>query len=155
MMKRKHFITTLLALFICTATFSQKKRQRISRDKIKAYKIAYITEQLNLTEKESEKFWPIYNLFDEKLHQLRSQESSRIRKLLSDEGGINDITESDAKEVMLSVSAIRDKTHKTYKEYYSKLKEVLSYKKILKLLSAEQGFKKSLFERLKKSRNKE
>lgn len=155
MMKRKHYIATLLALFICTASFSQKKKQRLSKDKIRAYKIAYITEQLNLTQKESEKFWPIYNLYDEKLHQLRSQESSRIRKLLSDEGGINDISEADAKDVMLSVSEIRDKTHTTYKEYYSKLKEVLSYKKILKLLSAERGFKRSLIERLKKSRKKE
>ena len=155
MMKRTHYIAALLTLFICTTAFSQKKKKRISRDKIKAYKIAYITEQLNLTEKESEKFWPVYNLYDEKLHQLRSQESSRIRKLLSDEGGINDISESDAKDVISSVSEIRDKTHNTYKEYFNKLKQILPYKKILKLLSAERGFKKRLFERLKKTRKKE
>ncbi|MFY0629540.1 MAG: hypothetical protein JXR05_04105 [Flavobacteriaceae bacterium] len=155
MMKRKQYILALLVLLISTAAFSQKKKQRISRDKIKAYKIAYLTEQLNLTEKESEKFWPVYNLYDEKLHQLRRQESSRIRKLLSDEGSLNDISESDAKDVIQSVSKIKDKTHNTYKEYFNKLKQVLPYKKILKLLSSERAFKKHLFERLKKAREKE
>ena len=37
-----------------------------NRDKIKTLKIAFITEKLDLSEQEAQKFWPIYNKYDKK-----------------------------------------------------------------------------------------
>lgn len=40
-------------------------------EKIEALKIAFITQQLNLTPEEAQKFWPIYNTYKEELAALR------------------------------------------------------------------------------------
>ncbi len=42
-------------------------------DKIKALKIAFITEKLNLSEKEAQQFWPIYNSYHEDMSNLKRQ----------------------------------------------------------------------------------
>jgi len=44
----------------------------MNNDRVKAYKIAYITDQLSLTEKEAQKFWPIYNAHEELMRKFRA-----------------------------------------------------------------------------------
>src|SRR4051794_7602152 len=43
------------------------------RDRIYAARAAYITERINLTADQSEKFWPIYNEYTDKRQGLRKQ----------------------------------------------------------------------------------
>ena len=38
---------------------------------MKAHKIAYITQKLNLTSEEAQVFWPVHNELENKLHELR------------------------------------------------------------------------------------
>ncbi len=40
-------------------------------DKIEALRIAYITQQLNLTPEEAQKFWPVYNSYKNDLQTMR------------------------------------------------------------------------------------
>ena len=40
-------------------------------EKIEALKVAYITQQLNLTPEEAQRFWPIYNAYKNELTTLR------------------------------------------------------------------------------------
>ncbi len=150
-MRKIHYILPIVVLFISTSVFSQK-RKRMSNDRVKAYKIAYITEQLNLTEKEAEKFWPIYNAHEEQLSGLRKEENSDFKKFYKEEVNIDEVSEAEAKKLVSSVSETREKMHAINKVYYTKLKNILSYKKILKLQIAEREFKRNLFERLKKKR---
>ena len=50
----------------------QPQDQKV-RDKIEAARIAYITDQLQLTPGEAEKFWPIYREFAERRRGIRQQ----------------------------------------------------------------------------------
>ena len=50
----------------------QPQDQKV-RDKIEAARIAYITDQLQLTPGEAEKFWPIYREFAERRREIRQQ----------------------------------------------------------------------------------
>ena len=153
-MSKLKYILPLLTLFIFSNSFSQK-RKGMNNDRVKAYKIAYITDQLNLTEKEAEKFWPIYNAHEEQMRKFRSDERSTIKKEISESSKIEAISENDAKKIVVFVSELRDKTHKENQVYFTKLKKVLPFKKILKLQIAERGFKKRLFDNLRKKRIKE
>ena len=49
----------LFFTFISLASFAQKKDKKF--EKLKALKTGYISNELNLTSNEAEKFWPIYN----------------------------------------------------------------------------------------------
>lgn len=151
-MKKLRRIVPILVLFIGVTAFSQKRIKKQDQDKIRAYKIAYITDQLNLSSSEAEKFWPIYNRHEEIIAKLRKEENLNIRKLIRE--GISEVSESDAKRIITSVSKIKDKMHTEKKEYFKKLQKTLPYKKILKLQIAERQFKRKLFENLKKRRKR-
>ena len=56
---KKPIIITSIFLFCVLSIFGQVKKE--SKEKIRTLKIAYISNQLNLTSNEAEKFWPIYN----------------------------------------------------------------------------------------------
>ena len=68
----------ILILFLLIATTASAQRG----DKIKAYKTAFLTESLELTSDEAEKFWPIYNAHEEKLRTLRKQERKEIFEII-------------------------------------------------------------------------
>lgn len=152
-MKKLRYILPILALFTSVAISAQRIKKQ-DKDKIKAYKIAYITDQLNLSSSEAQKFWPIYNRHEETLDKLRKEENSNIRKLLKNNEEIDGVSESDAESIVTSMSKIIDRKHSANREYFQKLKKVLPFKKILKLHIAERQFKRKLFENLKKRRKR-
>jgi len=60
----------LVLLIVCGLTansFAQKG------EKMQAIKVAYITREVNLTEDEAQKFWPVYNKYFEELKTARDQ----------------------------------------------------------------------------------
>ena len=56
----------LFVLFM-SAAFSSVHAQQDKHEKIRAFKTAYLTEQLSLTSSEAEKFWPVYNEYENKM----------------------------------------------------------------------------------------
>lgn len=70
----KKFILTLI---LFTGTFSLVKAQDTRLDtkegryeKIQSLKIAFITQKLELTADEAQKFWPVYNLYETDIRQV-------------------------------------------------------------------------------------
>ena len=54
----------LLIGFLVTSISAQRTNQQFDYEKFKSQKIAFITEKLNLTPKEAQEFWPVYNEFE-------------------------------------------------------------------------------------------
>ena len=75
----KKIITFICISFFCILSFKAQGKKG-SREKIKALKVAYLTEQLNLTSSEAEKFWPIYNRFEKERYKLYYVKRSEIKK---------------------------------------------------------------------------
>ncbi|MBV1924197.1 MAG: sensor of ECF-type sigma factor [Flavobacteriaceae bacterium] len=139
----------IVVLLISTSVLSQ----RFNHEKMKAYKTAYITEQLELTSSEAEKFWPIYNTYYDKTKALRKESRSKI-KGRTKENQINNLSDSEANKIIENILAIKTKELQYHTELINNLKGVLSPIKILKLEIAEEEFKRKLLDRLKKHRNK-
>ncbi|MEZ4818106.1 MAG: sensor of ECF-type sigma factor [Flavobacteriaceae bacterium] len=138
----------LLLVFLmlgATLTFAQRN------DKIKAYKTAYITEALELTAAEAEKFWPIYNAHEEKLHELRIQERKDIFEILK--GDFNALSDAEANTLLDKAIIIKEKEFLARKDLVQQLKAVLPAKKILKLKIAEEEFKRTLLDKMKNRRD--
>lgn len=153
-MKNLKYITVILIFLFSISLMAQKRGNGPSQDKIKAYKIAYITDQLNLTAKEAEKFWPIYNEISEKMEDFRRDSRREIIKEIKEQGGIENISDAKAFVIIKKDIAMKEATLVFEKELIDKLKEFLPFKKILKLQVAEKDFKKELFKRLKERRKK-
>lgn len=146
--KMKKIFFILIALLFSLSLSAQISKE--SREKIKSLKIAYLTEQLNLTVKEAQGFWPIYNKFDEEQHELRNKNRTEIKKLIREKGELESISEADA-ERLISLKLKNDKAlYESQKEFISNIKKVIPYKKILQLQIAEMEFARKLMRRYKK-----
>ncbi|WP_223034971.1 sensor of ECF-type sigma factor [Hanstruepera marina] len=139
-----------LILFICllfyTISFSQDRMDR--NEKIKALKTAYITEKLNLSKTEAEKFWPIYNAFEERMNKMR-EEMYRDRKSID----IDNMTEAQANTLLQKFKNSNTERNDLYNNYISDLQNVISSKKIVLLKKVEDDFKRKMFEEFKKRRH--
>ena len=127
--------------------------QRPDHDKIKAFRTAHITEQLDLTSSEAEKFWPIYNSFDNKIEALRIEERTQIFGKIRN-GGLDALTDKEANDLIDRFMEIKTLEIKYRKDMIEELRKVISPKKIIKLNRAEESFKRMLLERLKHRRGK-
>jgi hypothetical protein len=121
-------------------------------EKIKAIKIAYITEQLDLTSSEAEKFWPFYNDYEDKMKNLR--ENGRREIYLKIREDISSMSDAEANVLIDKHLALKAKELMYQEELVANLRGVLSPKKILKLKKVEQDFKKKLLERLKRRKER-
>lgn len=143
----KKLVLTLLLLITCEI-YAQPDRS----EKIKAIKTAYITEQLDLSASEAEKFWPVYNDYEEKMHSLRKNGRREVYKKIKD--GIDSMSDAEANMLLDKFLDFKAKELRNNEELVSSLRKVLSPKKILKLKKVEEDFKKKLLERLKRRKNR-
>lgn len=139
----KIFTLTCIVLFCTVSIHSQNRKE--GREKIKALKVAYLTDQLNLTTSEAEKFWPVYNAYNKQQNKIRSNYKSNLRKNTSKEkGGVDNLSDEEAKK-LISLKLLTDKElYESEKNFISEIKQIMSYSKILKLQIAEKEFGRKL-----------
>jgi hypothetical protein len=116
------------------------------RERINAQKVAYITEQLQLTPEEAQKFWPVYNLFNTQKEELTRDFMKTNMKFRKDE---DTMTDKDANDMADSYIKHAQKMVDLQKEFHGKFKEVLPPKKLLKLYNVERDFQRLLLQRLR------
>jgi len=137
----------LLLILILTLSISSFAQDKNRKERIKALKIAFITERLELTETEAQKFWPIYNAFDAENQKLRRETVGKFRK-----ADFDSMSESEAKnlvEVMMKTDAEK---HELKQQFAKDLLKVLPAKKIILLKATEDAFNRRMMEQFKKHR---
>ncbi|WP_435262237.1 hypothetical protein [Tenacibaculum sp. nBUS_03] len=145
----------IVIFFLFSSFYLQAQLKRKKQSKILAYKIAYITEKLNLTEDEAQQFWPIYNDYSKKMRQLHREERYKIKKRISKNGDIKNISEKDAKEILARIKSINKKKTALKDVFFDKISSFLSYKKSLTLEIAEHEFKWKIMKKLHHNKRKE
>ena len=148
----------LVFLIISTVSFAQKtnnsNNDRGSKpERIKAIKIAHITETLDLTSSEAEKFWPIYNQFDDEMMSLRQNQRTNSNNGKR-KGKIDELTDKEANELIDKMLEMKTTELEYRKELVVNLKGVLPPIKILKLQQAERTFKENLLRQLRERKQK-
>ena len=70
----------ILALALLLTTFlSFGQHNKESREKIKALKVAYLTQELKLNAIEAQQFWPLYHKHKEKIDNYQEKNRSKFR----------------------------------------------------------------------------
>lgn len=149
-MMKKIIIYIPIFLFCTLSIFAQKKRE--SREKIRTLKIAYVTEKLNLTENEAQKFWPIYNTYNQEQFTLRGSYRFSLKKAIDKNETLDNVSEEDSKTLIALKLSTDIKLYELQKDFVKKIKEVISYKKIIKLQIAEIEFGRNLMRKYKQKR---
>lgn len=137
-------IKRILPILLLLLAFNLQAQRH--KDKIKALKIAHITDHLDLTEQEAQAFWPIYNANEDAKHLAR--EKSDLRRSLKGKNS-EDLTETEAKAFLDTMIKMEEERVKLQKVYYQKLQKVLSAKKIMKLMQADRSFRQKMIKEFK------
>lgn len=138
-------IYRLFPLFLLFSTFFVQAQPRLKQkmEQIKSLKVAYLTDELQLTSDEAAKFWPLYNAFDDKQKELRQE---KLRGYLNRMDGedIDKMNEKEANNLLNQMEDTEDELYQLRKKFIANLKGVIPSKKIIKLKKAEEGFNRKL-----------
>lgn len=140
----------LLVFFVSFSFFAQGESMKDKKEQIKALKAAFFTTELNLTTNEAERFWPIYNTFDDKQFELRHQKMKTYVRRMND-GSLDQITEKEANTFLAQIEDTEEELFLLRKTFMQNVKKILPAVKIVKLKKAEEDFNRKL---LQQYRNK-
>lgn len=140
------FYFLLILLLVSSIVFAQGKQQGDKRsEKIEALRIAFLTERLELTPEEAEKFWPVYREFSEKQKAIRKSRNKDFKT-------IDEMSEEEANQYANENREIERKENALRDEYYVKFRKILPAKKVVKLQEADKEFRRRLLERMQKQK---
>jgi hypothetical protein len=118
-----------ISFFATTSMQAQQQRQPGSPEqreqKIEALYVAYMTRELNLTEDEAQKFWPVHAQFDKEVREVRMETS-----------------ELERQQQVLNIK----------KKYQERFVKILGASRTNDFFIKDGEFRKKLLERLKKMR---
>ena len=137
-MKKNSILIILLSLFMCYSMFAQKRY-----DKMESLRVAYITEKVELTSAESEKFWPVYKEFNEKQRALKKNLKQSFQMKSAS------MTDKEAEELYYLEIQTRQAETDLFKQYGEKIKAIIGIKKTVKLHMAEAEFKREVINKIK------
>ena len=119
------------------------------KEKVEAMKVAFLTQKMDLSSKEAQVFWPIYNEFEQKLEQIRK---SRKKEAQLASEAIDKLSDKEAESLINGEFTQRQNELDLQKEYHEKFKKILPLKKLAKLYVAEQEFKRELLKKIKEQK---
>jgi len=129
----KNYLKVLFLLVALIAAF-QGYSQR--GEKLESLRIAFITNKLSLTTTESEKFWPIYNVYRKEITNIRLQANL--------DTNLEAMSDAEAeKAIQVSIDRM-EKELNLFKNLARDLKSVLPARKIALLSKVERNFNEEL-----------
>ena len=140
----KKLISILLSLSIAATALAQPQGahkhgpRKPDFEKIKAEKVAFITNEVGLTSQEAEKFWPVYNKIENEQQELAKAERTACmdlnKALASGEG--------DVSALLDAYLAAKNKNVNLHAANAKEYKKVLSVEKVAKFFTCEEKFRR-------------
>lgn len=124
-------------------------KMMVSRQRIKSQKIAFFTQELNLTSEEAAKFWPVYNkCFKEGMEARKiTRESQRsLAKAAADSSSASD---SEIRNLAETFYRNYEKEGTMAAKFFSEYQKVLPVKKAAMVSVVEERFKGVLIHQLR------
>lgn len=134
----------LIVLAVVTAAAQPPMMNKEARERIEAQRVAFITDQLHLTPDEAARFWPIYNEYKDGLKDLRDEFERPDLESISDE---------EASKLLDKQLQQEQKKLELRRTLVTRLRTVVSAKKVLMLQRAELEFNRELLRKVQEKRN--
>ena len=134
-----------------TISAQDNNRRKDWHERIKAERIAYLTDAMDLTPAEAEKFWPVYNMAEAETRACWKLISEAYRALeASIEAG------KDDKEIGVLLDKYfqaQEAGNGIERKYTTEYRKILSNDKIARLYIGEEGFRRQQIHNLNRNDN--
>ena len=144
-MKIKNIFTLLIVLISINALAQDGAFIRKKREQIKSLKVAFITNELNLTPDEATKFWPLYNAYEDKQRDIKKQKLNGYLQRMDDDS-FDKLSYKDATAMLAQMESTEEELFQAKKKFVTSLKGVITTVKILKLKKTEENFNRKLLQ---------
>jgi|NOAtaT_6_FD_contig_31_2002583_length_1518_multi_7_in_0_out_0_3 hypothetical protein len=149
-------IMKLLLAFACIVAASVASRAQDEpqgmqdpkvQERIKALRVAYITEKLGLSAEQAEKFWPVYREYADKQNAIRDEFRLAAK-------GIDpkNITHEEQQRLLELKHKIKQQELDLEKDYSTRLIRVISAQQLMNLGKAERDFNILIREQIQQRR---
>lgn len=145
----KRLIPIFFCLGLIGTMYAQPDPERLKE--IETVKIAYITKEVNLTPKQAEKFWPVYNEYSAKRKEVRQQLRKLKRKRKE---GMETATDDELKRDLDKFFDLKKQELQLDITYRDKMQTILNVRQLMKLYQAEKEFLIRLRETVHRKRGK-
>lgn len=136
----KYLKLIALLLFLTLGFSALAQRTPVDREKLQAARIAFITTRIDLKPEQAEKFWPIFNEFD----NSREKTMREISHLGKD---TETISEEEAKSRIQKRLQLQGELLKKEEAFVNEVSKVLSSKQVLMLSNIARDFNRYLYQR--------
>lgn len=138
-MKKLLLITPLLLM--CMLSMAQRTQgQTYDKEKLEAARIAFITNRIDLNPEQAEKFWPVYNKFQEERTQILEQISSINRSSRNQE-----MTDAKAKELIEKKLKLQQQALEVERLFYEDITKVIQPAQALRLGNVNRDFTRQVY----------
>jgi hypothetical protein len=131
-MKNKWMLPFVFVLVFTGRAYTQDDE---ALEKIRAAKVAFFTNKLSLSTAEAQAFWPIFNEYEEKHHQLKKKKRSLMMSRFIEEKSDNELIAD-----LRKMHELRQNEVELDKEYLEKYLKVLPPQKVADYYRAERQF---------------
>src|SRR6186713_708332 len=129
----------IFALFaIAFSAQAQGKHGGKRNEKIDAARTAFLTDKMNLSQEQSQKFWPIYNEYEAKRKDLRHKAHPFKGQ------NIETLSDAQLKDQLNQMFEARQVELNLDKEYAEKFQKVISVRQLAAMYKGEREFMKVL-----------
>ena len=143
-MKRNMLMTLLSVLIMVPTLYGQPGQMgREARERIEAQRIAFITQELSLTPDEATRFWPLYNEYKDALRGMRDE---------FERPDLDNIADEEASAIIERHLQQEQKRLELKRNLLTRLKAVISPRKVLMLQKAEMEFNRELLRKAQEYR---
>lgn len=143
-MTMKKLILAFVCILVTFFAFGQASKSE--RENIRKQKLEFFNSKLDLSKIEAEKFWPIYNDYQNRKNKISSEKRALMRYYIENSDYISAVEIAETLEKYLSYEKQETDLLLSYSE---KLRKVLSDEKVLKVYVTEVQFKDYLLKQLR------
>jgi len=119
-----------------TAQDSSDTNMEILKQKLKADKKLIVAGNMDLSDADAKKFWPVYDAYQKDLEQVNQKLAQTIKEYAEafNKGPVQDNT---AKKLLSEVLSLEEQETKLKRTYAEKLEKVLPYAKVARYIQIE------------------
>ncbi len=129
----------ILFLLFSMASYAQGPNRNYDKDKLESARVAYITNRIDLKPEQAEKFWPLYNQYQEERSKMMEEISSLNQKANTT------ISDAEAKNVVNSRLERQQQMLDIEKKFMTEVQEVISSSQAVKLHGINRQFTRHLY----------
>jgi hypothetical protein len=139
-------ITTIQTFTLVCLIFTASISSAQEGERLEQLKIAFLTEQLDLSVSEGQSFWPVYNTFQKEKQGLdkKRKDAMQVVKAKGDA-----VSEKEIRDAISAVHQSKTEEEALEKKFIEDCLPILGPAKTGKLMMSEHEFKRQMMDRLR------